>query len=121
MRTLLVISALTIASTTPTLAGDYQCKDGRVEKGSLTKFTIRRSGSDFAIEKNGSTVGNGVKRNGKIAVEVNGSTKGTIDGDKIEKSNGLSWSTVSEAKRTFECDGDVAGTLWVLFQIGALP
>lgn len=99
---------------------DYQCKDNRVEKGGSTKFTIRRSGSDLAVEKNGSTVGNAVKRNSKLAVEVGGSTKATIENGKIEK-NSLSWGTVDEAKREFDCDGDVAATLWVLFRIGVLP
>ena len=99
---------------------DYVCKDNRVEKSSSTKFTVRRSGNDFAIEKNGSTVGNGVKRNDKIAVEINGSTKATIDNGKIEK-NGSSWGTVAEAQRDFDCPGEIAATLWVLFKLGVLP
>jgi hypothetical protein len=103
----------------PALASPYQCKDNRVEKGSLTQFTIRRSGSDFAIEKGGSTVGNAVRRNGKIDVEVSGSTKATIANGKIEK-NSLSWGTVADAQREFDCDGEVAGTLWVLFRLGIL-
>jgi hypothetical protein len=28
---------------------------------------------------------------------------------------------VSDAQRQFDCDGNVAATLWVLFKIGVLP
>jgi len=112
--------SLALLSSTANASPDYQCKGDRVEKGSLTKFTIRRSGNDFAIEKNGSTVGNGVMRGSKRAVEVNGSTKATIENGKIEKS-GSSWGSVSDAQRQFECEGDVAATLWVLFKLGILP
>jgi hypothetical protein len=121
MRTpLIVLLSLVGLSSSALASPDYQCKGDRVEKGSLTKFTIRRSGSDFAIEKNGSTVGNGVKRNSKIFVEVSGSTKATIENGKIEK-NSLSWGTVADAQREFACDGEVAATLWVLFKLGILP
>ncbi len=121
MRTpLIVLLSLVGLSSSALASPDYQCKGDRVEKGSLTKFTIRRSGSDFAIEKNGSTVGNGVKRNSKIFVEVSGSTKATIENGKIEK-NSLSWGTVADAQREFDCDGEVAATLWVLFKLGILP
>jgi hypothetical protein len=121
MRIPIIIAfSLAALSSESVASPDYQCKGDRVEKGSLTKFTIRRSGSDFAIEKNGSTVGNGVMRGSKRAVEVSGSTKATIENGKIEK-NSLSWGTVAEAQREFECDGDVAATLWVLFKLGILP
>lgn len=117
---LAIVISLSVLSSAALASPDYQCKGDRVEKGGLTKFTIRRSGSDFAIEKNGSTVGNGVKRGSKRAVEVSGSTKATIENGKIEKNN-LSWSTVADAQREFECEGDVAATLWVLFKLGILP
>ncbi len=122
LSSLMLVGVVSLcAFSAPAVAGpDYVCKGDRVEKGGLTKFTIRRSGSDFAIEKNGSTVGNGVKRNSKIAVEVSGSTKATIENGKIEK-NSLSWGTVADAQREFDCAGEVAGTLWVLFKLGILP
>lgn len=123
MRAPSIIVALSLGLGLPSVAHaspDYVCKDNRVEKSSSTKFTVRRSGSDFAIEKNGSTVGNGVKRNDKIAVEINGSTKAIIDNGKIEK-NGSSWGTVAEAQRDFDCPGEIAATLWVLFKLGVLP
>ena len=117
----IVLSLSLLALSAPVDASPaYQCKDNRVEKGSLTKFTVRRSGDDFAIEKAGSTVGNGVKRNSKIAVEVSGSTKATIENGKIEK-NGSSWGTVADAQREFDCPGEIAATLWVLFKLGILP
>lgn len=114
------LAVLTL-SVSPAAAGpDYVCKSDRVEKGGSTQFTVRRSGSDITIEKGGSTKGKAVKRGSKLHVEVGGSTKATIENGKIEK-GGSSWSTVSEAQRKFDCDDNVAATLWVLFQIGVLP
>lgn len=113
--------ALVATAAVPALASpDYVCKDNRVEKAGSTQFTIRRSGSDITIEKGGSTKGVGVHRGSKLSVEVGGSTKATIENGKIEK-GGSSWSTTSDAQRMFDCEGEVAGTLWVLFQIGVLP
>lgn len=116
----IIVASLLALSSLAHASPDYVCKDNRVEKSSSTKFTVRRSGNDFAIEKNGSTVGNGVKRNGKIFVEVNGSTKAIIDNGKIEK-NGSSWGTVADAQRDYECPGEIAGALWVLFKLNILP
>jgi hypothetical protein len=116
----LVLATVAFA-TAPAAAGpDYKCKDNRVEKGGSTQFTVRRSGADITIEKGGSTKGKAVQRGSKHHVEVGGSTKATIANGKIEK-GGSSWASVSDAQRTFDCDGTVAATLWVLFQIGVLP
>lgn len=101
-------------------AGDYVCKGDRVEKGGSTQFVVKRDGRDLSIEKASSTVARAVQRNSKLHVEVAGSTKATIENGKIEK-GGSSWGTVDDAQKQFECDGNVAATLWVLFQIGLLP
>jgi hypothetical protein len=119
IRTTLAPIALLLALASPATA-DYKCAGDRVEKGGSTQFTVRRSGDDLAIEKGGSTQGRAVKRGSKLHVEVGGSTKATIENGKIEK-GGSSWGTVDEARRQFQCDGDVAATLWVLFKIGVLP
>ena len=119
MKKLLLASAL-IASLVAPAAAEYKCKDNRVEKGGSTQFTIRRSGGDITIEKGGSTQGKAVQRGSKLDVEVGGSTKATIENGKILK-GGSSWASVSDAQRQFNCDGNVAATLWVLFQIGVLP
>lgn len=119
MKTLLIAAALTASLVAPA-AADYKCQSDRVEKGGSTQFTVRRSGSDFTIEKGGSTKGRAVQRGSKISVEVGGSTKATIENGKIYK-GGSTWASVSDARRTFDCDGNVAATLWVLFQIGVLP
>ena len=100
-------------------ASDYKCQGDRVEKSGSTKYTVRSSGSDVTIEKGGSTVGKAVQRGSKYYVEVGGSTVATIENGKIEKS-GSSWSTVSEAQRTYECNDIVAATLWVLEKAGKL-
>jgi hypothetical protein len=99
---------------------DYKCQGDRVEKGGSTQFTIRRSGADLTIEKGGSTKAKTVKRGSKMVVEVGGSTKAEIENGKISK-GGSSWASVSDAQREFDCDGDVAASLWVLFKLGVLP
>lgn len=119
MKTFLLAIALTASLAAPA-AADYKCQDNRVEKGGSTQFTIRRSGSDITIEKGGSTKGKAVQRGSKLEVEVGGSTKATIENGKIYK-GGSTWASVSDAQRQFNCDGNVAATLWVLFQIGVLP
>ena len=119
MRPLLLAIALTASLAAPA-AADYKCQDNRVEKGGSTQFTVRRSGGDITIEKGGSTKGKAVQRGSKLEVEVGGSTKATIENGKIYKS-GSTWASVSDAQRQFNCDGNVAATLWVLFQIGVLP
>ena len=110
---------LTLGLAAPAVASDYQCKDNRVEKSGSTHYKIRRSGSTIYIEKSGSTRGKAVQRGTKYYVEVSGSTKATIENGKIYKS-GATWATVTEAQRTYDCDPVVAGTLWVLQQIGQL-
>lgn len=118
---LVLVAAFALLSAAPASASpDYKCKDNRVEKGGSTQFTLRRSGSDVEIEKGGSTKAKLVKRGSKLEIEVGGSTKATIEGDKIYK-GGSSWGSISEAQQQFECDGPVAGALWVLFKIGVLP
>jgi hypothetical protein len=121
MQRILVSTSILLALTATAAAGpDYVCKSDRVEKGGSTQFTVRRSGGNITIEKGGSTQGVAVQRGSKLYVEVGGSTKATIENGKIEK-GGASWSTTSDAQHQFDCDGNVAGTLWVLFQIGVLP
>lgn len=100
-------------------ASDYVCKGDRVERASSTKYMIRRSGSDFRVEKGGWTVGRAVARNGKHFVEVGGSTKAVIERDRILKA-GSTWAMVSDATRIYECDPVVASTLWVLQQLDRL-
>ncbi len=110
--------SMTLVSATAD-ANEYTCKGDRVEKSSSTKYKIRHSGSDFYVEKGGSTKGKAVKRNGKYYVEVGGSTKATIEKGKIYK-GGSTWATVAEAQRKYDCNGDIAATLWVLDKLGRL-
>lgn len=114
------ITLALLATAASAQAGDYQCKGNGVEKSGSTKFTIRRSGSDFSIEKSGSTIGRVKKRGSKMVVEISGSTKATIENGKIYKS-GSTWAKVSDAQKQFECGGHVAASLWVLFKLGKLP
>lgn len=121
MTKLLAIATVLAVAATPALASpDYKCKNDRVEKGGSTQFTIRRSGAEFSVEKGGSTKARVVKRSSKMVVEVGGSTKAEIENGKIYK-GGSTWASVSDAQREFDCDGDVAASLWVLFKLGVLP
>lgn len=118
-RTLVALSLVSALALPAVASPDYSCHDNRVEKAGSTQFTIRGSGDDFTIEKGGSTQGRAVKRGSKLYIEVGGSTKATIENGKIEK-GGSSWSTTDEARKQFDCPGNIAGALWVLFQIGVL-
>ena len=120
MTKLLPICAVLTIATAANASPDYKCKGDRVEKGGSTQFTLRRSGGDLTIEKGGSSKAKVVKRGSKLHVEVGGSTKAEIENGKILK-GGSTWASVSDAQREFECDGEVAASLWVLFKLGVLP
>ncbi|MCU0701524.1 MAG: hypothetical protein MUC96_33855 [Myxococcaceae bacterium] len=118
MKTL--VAALAVAFAVPAVAADFKCASGsRVEKGGSTQYTYKESSSEIRVEKGGSTKGVAVKRGSKWYVEIGGSTQATFENGKIEK-GGSSWASVSEAQRQFDCNADVAATLWVLMQKGAL-
>ncbi len=115
-KLLLAVFAVTAV---PALAADYKCNNGRVEKGGSTQYAYKGSSSEIVIEKGGSTKGKAVKRSSKWYVEIGGSTQATFENGKIEK-GGSSWATVSDAQRKYDCNADVAATLWVLDQKGVL-
>lgn len=114
-----LVIATVIASSFSALAADYRCSSGRVEKSGSTQYTYKESSSEIVIEKGGSTRGKAVKRGSKWYVEIGGSTQATFENGKIEK-GGSSWASVNDAQRTYDCNADVAATLWVLNQKGAL-
>lgn len=114
----LLVAVLAVAAV-PAFAADYKCSSGRVEKSGSTQYAYKESSSEIVIEKGGSTKGKAVKRGSKWYVEIGGSTQATFENGKIEK-GGSSWATVSDAQRKYDCNADVAATLWVLDQKGAL-
>ncbi|XXF81478.1 hypothetical protein P2318_17485 [Myxococcaceae bacterium GXIMD 01537] len=114
-----IAAAATLLATAPALAADYKCNGSRVEQSGLTRYSVRTSGSDIAIEKSGITRGRAIKRGNHYSVEVSGITQATIENGKIYKS-GVTWGTVSEAQRVFDCPDTVAATLWVLERAGKL-
>ncbi len=113
-----VVALLSFVSLSA-FAADYKCSSGRVEKSGSTQYTYKESSSEIVVEKGGSTKGKAVKRGSKWHVEIGGSTQATFENGKIEK-GGSSWATASDAQRTYDCNADVAATLWVLSQKGAL-
>jgi hypothetical protein len=119
LRSFLKATALVSLVAFPAAAADYKCNNGRVEKSGSTQYTYKESSSEIVIEKGGSTKGKAVKRSSKWYVEIGGSTQATFENGKIEK-GGSSWATASDAQRTYDCNADVAATLWVLAQKGAL-
>ncbi|MDP3504690.1 MAG: hypothetical protein Q8S33_30410 [Myxococcales bacterium] len=114
----LLVAVLAVAAV-PAFAADYKCNNGRVEKSGSTQYAYKESSSEIVIEKGGSTKGKAVKRGSKWHVEIGGSTQATFENGKIEK-GGSSWATVSDAQRKYDCNADVAATLWVLDQKGAI-
>ena len=100
-KLLALATVLTLAATPAVASPDYKCQGDRVEKGGSTKAKVAKRGS-------------------KMVVEVGGSSKAEIENGKISK-GGSSWANVSDAQREFDCDGDVAASLWVLFKLGVLP
>lgn len=114
----LLVAALFVSSFSA-FASDYRCSSGRVEKSGSTQYTYKESSSEIVIEKGGSTKGKAVKRGSKWYVEIGGSTQATFENGKIEK-GGSSWASVNDAQRTYDCNADVAATLWVLAQKGVL-
>jgi hypothetical protein len=116
---MLKTAALVSLFALPAFAADYKCQSGRVEKGGSTQYNYKEGSSEIVIEKGGSTKGKAVLRGSKWYVEIGGSTQATIENGKIEK-GGSSWASASEAQRTYDCPADVAATLWVLAQKGAL-
>jgi len=119
LRSMLKTAALVSLFAFPAVAADFKCNSGRVEKGGSTQYNYKEGSSEIVIEKGGSTKGKAVLRGSKWYVEIGGSTQATIENGKIEK-GGSSWATASEAQRTYDCPADVAATLWVLAQKGAL-
>lgn len=107
-------------SSVSAFAADFRCSSGRVEKGSSTMYTYRASSSEIVIEKASFTRGKAVKRGTRWYVEVQGSTVGAFEKGRIDTPGGSTWAKVEEARRTFDCTDDVAATLWILKQKGAL-
>lgn len=112
-----------VALTVPAAAdGEYKCKGERIEKGSSTWGYARASGSDYRIEKGMSSIGWAKSRGSKWAIETFGSTTlGWLVGSRIEKPNGSTWASLSDATRmVHDCPDAVAAALWVLNQHGKL-
>jgi len=116
-----VLVMVMCAGAAPSWAGDLKCVGERIEKGSSTWGYARTTGSDYRIEKGSSTIGYAKKRNDSYAVEVSSSTIGWLKGDRIEKSNGSTWTRLSEAQSfARECPDAVAAALWVMNESGKL-
>ena len=100
----------------------YRCKGERIEKGSSTWGYAKPSGSDYRIEKGSSSIGWAKKRGSKWSIETfGGSTLGWLSGDRIEKPNGSTWTTLSDARCLVRDGPDaVAAALWVLNEYGKL-
>lgn len=119
MKTLSMWLAVLWLMPAPVLAADFKCSGNRVEKSGSTQYTVRNAGADLAIEKGGATRGRAIKRGGLYAIEVGGSTVATIENGRIYR-GGLTWASVNDAQRVYDCPDLVAATLWVLEQTGNL-
>jgi len=119
ITTTLIAFGLVVGGASSASAYDFKCKGERIEKGSSTWGYAKSSGSDFRIEKGSSTIGYAKKRSSKWAIESSGSsTLGWVVKDRIEKSNGSTWTRLDEAKRMSDCPDVIAAALWVLKKSG---
>jgi hypothetical protein len=100
----------------------YRCKGERIEKGGSTWGYARQAGSDYRIEKGSSSIAWAKKRGSRWSIETfAGSTLGWLDGDRIEKPNGLTWATLSDARCLVRDGPDaVASVIWILGELGRL-
>lgn len=120
-RLVVILLVLTLIVTGVAYAADYKCIGERIEKSGSTWGYAKKSGSDYRIEKGSYTIAFVKNRSGKWAIEDAGSnTLGWLNGSSIEKVNGSTWTSLSNA-RSF-CDGPdpVAAAMWVLNQNGKL-
>ena len=113
---------LTLAVSAIVYAAEYQCIGERIERNGSTWGYARASGSDYRIEKGSSTVAFvKQKGGGKWMIEDQGNnTIGWLDGSSIEKVNGSSWASLSDAKSLCGGPDPVAAAIWVLNQNGKL-
>jgi hypothetical protein len=120
-RLVVVLLVLALAVSGIVYAADYKCIGDRIEKSGSTWGYAKASGSDYRIEKGSSTIAFVKNRSGKWAIEDAGNnTLGWLNGSSIEKVNGSTWTSLSNAKSF--CDGPdpVAAAIWVLNQNGKL-
>ena len=102
-------------------AAEYKCIGERIEKNGSSWGYAKSSGSDYRIEKGNSTIAFVVKRGGKWGIEDSSrSTLAWLNGNTIEKFNGSSWGSLSEAKSLCDAPDPVAAAIWVLKQNGKL-
>lgn len=119
MKTLWKPLAVLCLVAGPAQAAEFKCAGNRVEKAGSTQYTVRRSGADLAIEKDGSVRGQAVRRGDIYVIEVRGNPWATIENGRIYKGS-APWASVSDAQRVYDCPDIVAATIWVLEQQGAL-
>lgn len=116
---LLILALITVTGVA--YAADYKYIGGRIEKSGSTWGYAKVSGSDYRIEKGSSTIGFVKKRSSKWAIEDAGNnTLGWLNGSSVERTNGSTWTSLSNAKSL--CDGPdpVAAAMWVFKQNGKL-
>ncbi len=105
----------------PAGAQEYRCSGERIEKGSSTWGHARSAGSDLRIEKGSNSIA-WVRRAGSDwRIETfAGNTIGWLKSGRIEKPNGSTWTSLSDATLLFGCPDPVAAALWILKQNGKL-
>jgi hypothetical protein len=99
----------------------FQCHGERIEKGQSTWGYARPSGDDIRIETTSESVGFAIDRGSRWALESFGrSTLGWLSGDRIERPNGETWTSIDTAREFAACRDEVAAGLWVLRQNGRI-
>lgn len=102
---------------TGAVAAESKCTGNRVERGGSTQYTVRRSGEEMSIERQGATRGRAVKRDQVHTITVDGQTLATLQDGHIYR-DGARWASVGDAQRVYDCPDLIAATLWVLDRAG---
>lgn len=93
----------------------------RIEKSQSTWGYAKKSNDDLRIEKGSDSIAWVKKRNSKWAIETfGGSTLAWINGGRIEKYNGETWTDLATARKFVDGPDEVAAALWVLRQLGKI-
>jgi hypothetical protein len=118
---LVLVGACFVASSSPAVAADYQCKGDRIEKSGSTWGYAKDSNGDYRIEKGGSSIGWAKKAGSDWRIETfGGSTLGWLKSGRIESAGGSTITSIDTAKSFCDCPEPIAAALYILNREGRL-
>ncbi len=98
---------------------EFKVVGERIDRNGSFWGKCPKSGDDYRIEKGSSTIGFVKKRGSKWEIESSGNKGlGWLNGDRIEKPSGSTWTSLSDAKKLTDGPDPVAAAMWVLRKSG---